>query len=155
MDELQAMHGSVRRFLKSPPYYPCLLIAHPDIGRLASVADELASAYGWPRLPVGKALSEALLCEPPSRYSVASQRWLNAQATLFSPGPALCTEIDLLFEPELGLDPLALLRQASRVSKLVVMWPGSFAAGVVTYAVPGHMRYRAWREPEVAVHSLS
>ena len=155
MDELQAMHGSVRRFLKSPPYYPCLLIAHPDIGRLASVADELASAYGWPRLPVGKPLSEALLCEPPSRYSVASQRWLYAQATLLSPGPALCTEIDLLFEPELRLDPLALLRQASRISTLVVIWPGGVDGDVVNYAVPGHTRYRAWREPEVAIYSLS
>jgi hypothetical protein len=154
MDELQSVHDAVRRFLKSPPYYPCLLIAHPATSRLWSAADGLASAYGWPRLPVGKALSGALLCETPSRYAVASQRWLNEQATLLSPGPSLFTDIDLLFEPELGLDPLALLRQASRVCTLLVMWPGGVDAGVVTYAVPGHLRYRAWREPEVAVHIL-
>lgn len=71
-----------------------------------------------------------------------------------SPGPILCTNVDLLFEPTLKLDPLRLMRDASRVTRLVVTWPGSYGDGVLAYAVPDHGHYRTWRKPEVFIKAL-
>ena len=71
-----------------------------------------------------------------------------------SPGPVLCTNIDLLFEPTLKLDPLRLMRDVSRVTRLVVAWPGSYVDNVLAYAVPDHSHYRTWRKPEVLIKVL-
>jgi hypothetical protein len=66
-------------------------------------------------------------------------------------GPVLCTETDLLFEPTLKLNPLSLLRDASRVTRLVVSWPGIYQSDVLAYAAPEHSHYRTWRKPEVPI----
>lgn len=71
-----------------------------------------------------------------------------------SPDPVLCTNIDLLFEPTLKLDPLRLMRDVSRVTRLVVTWPGSYVDSVLAYAVPDHSHYRIWRKPEVFIMVL-
>jgi len=64
-------------------------------------------------------------------------------------GPLLVTQIDLLFEPSLRLDPLTLLRGLSRQRPLLVAWPGSFQNGVLAYAVPEHSHYRIWPRPDL------
>jgi hypothetical protein len=148
------MHNAINAFLNTPTYHSCLLLVHPDIARLDSAATELAAAYKWPCLAVGRELSAALLSEPPARRSYAACQWLETQLGQMTPGPALCTEIELLFEPSFSLDPLAVLRQSSRVTKLVVAWPGNFLDGILSYAVPDHSHYRAWRQPEVAICCL-
>jgi hypothetical protein len=69
-------------------------------------------------------------------------------------GSVLYTDIDLLFEPTLELDPLRLMRDVSRQTRLVVTWPGSYLDNVLSYAVPGHDHYRIWRRSEVLVKAL-
>jgi hypothetical protein len=71
-----------------------------------------------------------------------------------SPGPVLCTEIDLLFEPSLELDPLPLLVDISRATRLVIAWPGSYVGGVLAYAAPEHAHYRTWRQPPAHIVHL-
>ncbi len=127
---------------------------HPDIQALERAADSLARGRGWPRLSVGRELSAALLSEPPRDRPRVAARWLPARLAEMAPGPVICSDIDLLFESALSLDPLALLRAASRVTALVALWPGDFADDVLTYAVPGHDHYRPWRHPEVDIRVL-
>ena len=110
--------------------------------------------YDWPHLSIGRQLSEALLSELPERRSRTARRWITDFLGERSPGPVLCTRIDLLFEPTLNLDPLALLRRASRTTRLVVMWPGSYENDVLAYAVPEHSHYRTWRQPDVEIARL-
>ena len=143
------MHDAVTDFLRSSQ--PCLLLVHPEVRRLEDVADELSSAYGWPRLSVGRELSAALLAGPPARRPHEARRWIKAHLGELAPGPVLCTGIDLLFEPLLELDPLRLLCDAGRLTRLVVAWPGDYQDGVLSYAVPAHSHYRTWRRPEVSV----
>ena len=144
----------IERLLAGTTYYACLLLVHPDPRELEERANRLHVAYGWARLPVGKELSAALLGEMPARRPAVAQRWLGDRLAELAPGPVLCTEIDLLFEPSLLLDPLALLRCASRLARLIVAWPGSYADDVLTYATPEHAHYRAWRQPDMAVAIL-
>jgi hypothetical protein len=151
------VHKAIAAFLTGSTYYPCLLLAHPDVRRLADAADELASTYGWPRLCIGRELSAALLPEPPARRPGAARRWVEIRLRELAPAgrsPVLCTEIDLLFEPTLRLDPLRLLREASRATLLVVAWPGSYADDVLAYAVPEHGHYHTWRQPGVTIVCL-
>ena len=143
------MHNAVTDFLRTS--HTCLLLVHPEVCRLGDAANKLLSVYGWPRLSVGRELSAVLLSEPPARRSRTARQWIEARLGQMAPGPVLCTEIDLLFEPTLNLNPLGLLRHVSRVTRLVVIWPGSCLDDVLAYAVPGHGHYHTWRKPEVSI----
>lgn len=99
-------------------------------------------------------LANALLSVPPRERPMEARRVLERTLREASPGPLLCTDIDFLFEPALSLAPLSLFRNASRATTIIVAWPGIFADGVLTYAVPEHAHYRTWRNPDVHVCAL-
>jgi hypothetical protein len=146
------VHDSIADFLRTSR--TCLVLTHLEIHRLQDVADELLSTYGWPRLSVGRELSATLLSRTPQCRSRLAHRWMSTYLREKAPGPVLCTEIDLLFEPTLRLDPLRLMRGVGRVTRLVVTWPGSCVDDVLAYAAPGHSHYRTWRRPEVSILAL-
>jgi hypothetical protein len=150
-----SVRQAIDSFLARQHYYPCLLLVHLDPARLERVAGELATAYGWPRVEVGRELSAALLAEPPAQYPGQARRWLAGRLRALAPGPALVTGVDLLLEPALDVEPLLLLRRASRTTRLVVTWPGAYERGVLSYGVPQHAHYRTWAHPEVAVVALT
>jgi hypothetical protein len=130
---------------------PCLLLVNPKVQQLDELARDLLSTYDWARLSIGQELSATLLAETPQRRPLTAGRWMKTRIRDLAPGPVLCTEIDLLFEPALSLSPLGLFKDAGRITRLVVTWPGTYEDDVLAYAVPDHSRYRTWRRPEVAV----
>ena len=138
------LHTAIEAFLADQPYYPCCLLISPEIPRLQHAYDALERRYHWPMLSIGAELSDALLSRAPESRSRAVKPMLVSALQQRGAGPVLCTDIDLLFEPSLALDPLALLRDLSRSVRLVVTWPGSVANGTLAYAVPAHARYRTW-----------
>lgn len=142
---------AIADFLAYPGYRPCFLLVHPEIRRLIDTLDELSSTHSWPHLSVGQELPAVLLSEPPQRRPRTARRWMVSRLGQMAPGPVSCTEIDLLFEPTLELDPLSLLSDVSRATRLVVAWPGSYADDVLAYAVPDHSHYRTWRKPQVPI----
>ena len=108
-------------------------------------------------------LSATLIFEPPARRSRVARRWIHTrlreivqasetQTVLCT--AVLCIGIDLLFEPTLQLDPLKLLRDASRATRIVVAWPGSYSDDTLTYALPEHGHYRTWRRPDAEIVRL-
>src|SRR6266545_2970158 len=99
------LENAIRRFLEARGTATCLLLVTPDVVRLESVAVHVAAAHGWPGLSVGADLSEALLREPPAAYPRVASAWLEQRTIELGPDPVLLTEIDLLFEPALRLDP--------------------------------------------------
>jgi hypothetical protein len=93
--------------------------------RTASVVDECERLMGAPRCHVG-----AVLCafdEPPTA----------AQAeALLAPHPVL-VDLELLFAPELHIDPLMLLRSLRRRGlPRIALWPGHLAAGRARFSAP-------------------
>lgn len=141
-------------FLVTRPYYPCCVLAHPDIRCLQQINATLRDQYSWLGLSIGTALSAALRSVAPPQRAGAVYAALAQAIRPLLPGPILCTDIDLLFEPMLALDPLRLLRDTSRLAPLVVLWPGTVSAARLTYAVPQHAHYRSWSRPDVMVVSL-
>lgn len=91
-------------------------------------------------LNLSLALSQRLL-DIPSRRRPAQAPTILADL-LSGQEPALLHNIELLFEPTLQLDPLRALKAASRSRALLVLWPGAFEGGTLTYAEPGHPEYR-------------
>jgi hypothetical protein len=81
-------------------------------------------------------------------------RRILAQIIDSHPEPLLAVDnIELLFEPGLQQEPLALLQELSRNKSLVVAWGGDYGKQkrVLTYAEPGHPEYRRYERPEVVV----
>ena len=132
----------------SRPFYPCLLLVHPEIERLQSAVHQLVRHYQWPKVSIGRLLAEYILAVSPRERSRKIQRFFGEIVDPFAPGPIICTDIDLLFEPSLSIDPLRLLQQASRTVELVVLWPGTFQDGCLAYSVAEHGHYRAWTQLE-------
>jgi hypothetical protein len=148
------MDSPIVDLVSAATYHPCVLLAHPDIGELARAAEALAARDGWLRLAVGQALSAALLAELPASRPRTASRWLATRLAELAPGPVVCSEIDLLFTPAWELDPLVLFRNASRATRLVVMWPGTYTGDVLAYATPQHGHFRTWRHPGVEIRGL-
>jgi hypothetical protein len=99
-------------------------------------------------ISVGADLSTYLMIPNSVDRSRSTRQWLEDQLKGKAPGPVICADIDLLFHPSLQLDPLALFRQISRYTKLIILWPGDYKDGTLSYAHPGHNHYRSWRNLE-------
>lgn len=136
--------------------FDCTILVHPTIRRLERVANEIMQTKHFPVLDIGKELSSYLLDVPHAERTRTVRRWFDQQIDLHEPGPLVCNHIDILFLPTLNLDPLAMFRQASRRTKLLVLWPGELSGKTLSYAVPIHSHYRAWdnQDPSIAIYHL-
>ncbi len=88
-------------------------------------AEMLGAATGWSPLRVGRVLTAT--DAPPDPEAV---RTVLSDANLL-------LDCEILFDPELGTDPLQLLRVLARRSPRVAVWPGRIEGGRATYSRPG------------------
>lgn len=65
-------------------------------------------------------------------------------ATPLPPSTTLLDNIEIIFDPVLRQDPLALLQGLSRQRVVVAAWPGAVADGWLTYAEPSHPEHRRY-----------
>lgn len=68
--------------------------------------------------------------------------------------PALLDNLEVLFEPGLQVDPLALLQSLSRDQTVVAAWPGTVSAGQLHYAEPGLPEHRRYPVAQLAIVAL-
>lgn len=122
------------------------LVVDPDIQALTQFQMRLSRE--WNAVSVGTNLSSYLISEEVTDYSQTIHKWLDGYLREKAPGPVICIDIDILFYPTFNLDPLTLFRQISRHTKLIILWPGSYKDGVLSYAVPEHQHYRSWKNLE-------
>jgi hypothetical protein len=146
--------AAIDHFLGHLPYYRCLLLVHKDVARLNATGRKLAAHYHWPTLRVGQDLSRELLDIAPNRRPLMVQRKFPQLVREYTPGPLICSDIDLLFEPTLQIDPLRLLRETARLTTLIVLWPGSYSHDTLSYAVPEHNHFQNWSQPELCDYCL-
>ncbi len=146
---LDGLSARIADFLAGDLYFPCVLLVHPTIATLQTAQQYLSSQQQWPTVSVGGFLSVSLSEVPFRFWQRMAQRSFHDEMLRQAPGPAICADIDLLFEPSLGLDPLKLLRDASRKTPMVVMWPGQYEDNWLSYAVPEHTHHRTWRQTDL------
>ena len=148
------LHRTLEYFSASRHYYPGCLLVHPDVRHLQTLVADIRTWFNWSTLSLGTILSAALLAVPPSHRSRSTQSLLTESVRPCAPGPLLCRDIDLLFEPSLNLNPLQLLQKLSRVTALVVLWPGNADMKHLWYAAPSHPHYRSWSRTELPAESV-
>lgn len=99
-------------------------------------------------LNIGLALSQRLL-DVPSHQRPAQAPVILADL-LAGQGPVMLYDAELLFEPTLQLEPLRVLKVASRSRILFALWPGALEGGNLNYAEPGHLEYRHYGPADLA-----
>lgn len=122
------------------------IIVHPDIQFLGP--GKTLSMYNTEGVSIGKRLSEFLVESEESDRGQATIKWLKMTLRGKAPGPIVCADIDLLFDPSLGLDPLIIFRHISQHTSLIILWPGIHKDSVLSYAQPEHQHYRFWKNLE-------
>lgn len=123
---------------------PLTLIVEHEIVKLVLFLREVPD--DWKIISIGRELSSFLISSNEADRSKAAREWLLDELRQNATQTVLCKDLDLLFHPSINLDPLVLFRQAGRHTKIVVLWPGSYSDGVLSYAVPEHSHYRHWKD---------
>jgi hypothetical protein len=123
-----------------------IIVVDQRIEALDRVLDRLLPAY--PVVSIGRELSSYLSSSHEIDQARLALHWLNDRLREQAPGPIVCHDVDLLFHPSLKIDPLALLRRVSQFTKLIVLWPGEYKDGVLSYARSEHKHYRFWKNLE-------
>ena len=132
-------------------HYDCLILVDPH----SQVLDETikqANDMGLTVAELSKELSKSLMDVSMNDRARFADKWVLEYLTSFQPGPIICAHTDLLFEPQLNVDPIALFRQAARITKIVILWLGDLSKDVLFYAAPSHKHYRTWRISDLLTH---
>lgn len=125
-------------------YYRLILVLSPFAADRTKFLQAAGEQLGYPLLNLNLILSEQLLglTEQKRKAEVLTR----LPALMYEAGgeTVLIDSIEILFLPDLGLDPLKALQSASRNQTMVVSWPGTFDGQDLIYAERGHPEYRIY-----------
>lgn len=103
-------------------------------------------------LSVGIRVAGSLLSSPNRRRPVVAveefQRAVDGQDAA---GIILLDHLNVLFLPELQLDPLKLLLDSARNRVVVANWPGVFKEQRLEYAFSGHSEHGSWSAQDCSI----
>ena len=133
-------------------YHRLILVAGPGRSGKTAALQAVAQATGAPLLNLNLALSRRLLDLSARQRALAAPRLLDDLIGCGRP-LVLLDNTELLFEPALHLDPLALLQGAARNRTLVAAWNGAVDAHYLTCAEPGHSEHRRYPRGGLAIVS--
>jgi len=105
---------------------------------------------------LGKKLSTALI-DIPAPFRTASVEDCFAACMGESTSETTCLDhLEILFEPSLLINPVALIQGASRHAVIVAAWPGVVEGSRLTFGSPDHPGYKEIQEQdlEAVVHSI-
>jgi len=125
-------------------YHRLVLVVGPcRTGKTAALRD-LSQQRTWPLVNLNLAMAERML-ELTRRQRRLRASTLVEDALLVPSGDAVLVDnIELLFHPDLCLDPLPLLQKLARARTIVASWPGQVRGATITYANPSHPEHRAY-----------
>jgi hypothetical protein len=114
----------------------------------SNLVNEYHHAHSVPLINLGIEFSESLLVVP-------VEDWPKKSAGLFTDllmrqqsKTILLDRIEVIFDRNLALDPLKLLKANSKNKTLVAIWPGVKTATALTYAIPSHPEYRSYKQAD-------
>lgn len=134
-------------------YFRLLLVVGPPRSGKTTALRRLAGERSWSLVNVNLRLSERLLEFTSRRHPHAVQRILDEVVGEQRDQTLLLDNTEMLFNPQLQLDPLRLLQLLSRNRSVVASWAGKHDGERLTYAVPGHTEFRQYTEPDAVIVS--
>ncbi|XAT59944.1 BREX-3 system P-loop-containing protein BrxF [Rhodobacteraceae bacterium Araon29] len=121
-----------------------LLIGAPDSGK-SNLLGELAKRRQLKILNVGAALGQELLTIASPRRNIDAIDLLKSLSDEFSQNDLLLMDnLEILFDQELKLSPLDILKRHSQARCVVAIWPGELKDKRLTYAKIGHPEFREY-----------
>ena len=130
-------------------YAKLVLVVGPHGAGKSSLLALLAGDYSTDVLSLGLRLSAELIDQPARlRPATASDRAGDLIRNAGCSTLAVVDNIELLFLPELKIDPLKLLRDAARNRVVVAAWPGAGDKMELRFAEHGHPEYRSYSTPD-------
>lgn len=133
-------------------YRLVLLVGAPGSGKTAAL-QTVAESLGCPLVNVNLELSKRMLeltRTERSRHVDGLLKEVIATVSVSS-DVVLLDNIEILFDTALEVEPLRLLQVSSRNRTIVASWNGSFRAGALSYAEPGHPEFRQFKQTEAIV----
>ena len=105
-----------------------------------------------PYINVNMELSKNLIAIPQSKRKYYVTEILQ-EILMSRTEEIICLDyLELLFHPELAVNPFQLLRDISRTKTLVISWRGNIEGDVLVHAEPGHPEYkRQWVEDAIII----
>lgn len=103
-----------------------------------TVLQGLAEAEAGAYVDLGKKLSASLLDVSPPLRAASVQACFDGSLPGSDSGVTCLDHLEVLFEPSLKTNPVALIRNASRHTVLVAAWPGTFESGHLLFGAPDH-----------------
>ncbi|OJX40547.1 MAG: hypothetical protein BGO78_06050 [Chloroflexi bacterium 44-23] len=131
--------------------FDCLILVNPSIQILMETANKIKEE-NISVINISQELGGFLLNISAMDRSRSTQNWMVDKLASHPHDPILCVCPDLLFDPTLQIDPFALFRQIARIKHIVVMWPGNFSSGILSYAVPEHHHFRTWKITDTIIN---
>ena len=129
------------------------LLVHHSIERLESASRDLSERDGSAILSIGRTVGDVLIDEEPRLRPTRVARVLSEQLRDL-PSAVICSDVSLLFDPSLAVDPLSLFLDLARDRQLIMCWPGTYADDTLFFAVPSHRHHRTWRHPRATIIPL-
>ena len=124
-------------------YHRLILVAAPSGSGKTEALRKVAASTGARIVNLNLELSRRMLDlterERASRLPDLLSEVVGADEPL-----AVLDNIELLFDPALGQDPLRLLQGVSRNLTIVAAWNGTLEKGYLTYAAPEHPEHRRY-----------
>lgn len=131
-----------------------ILLVGPGGRGKTTLLRKVAQSFAVPRLNISLHLSEQLREKPRSRHPYEAGRIFQRMISGSGSSLVLLDNLEVLFAPYLQLDPLQLLKGASRNHLLVAAWNGRWEQGVLTYGKPDHPEYRRYTDVPAHIFPL-
>ncbi|ALJ12287.1 BREX-3 system P-loop-containing protein BrxF [Sphingopyxis macrogoltabida] len=118
-----------------------LVVANAGGGK-TDILSRFAESEGAPLINVGRELSRKLLSIPAMQRSVEVMPLLRDLIDQTDCEKCVVLDnIEILFEEDLHISPVDVLKKLAHARPLVAAWPGSFRDGRLTYARTGHREH--------------
>ena len=122
-------------------YKLILVVAPPSTGKtklLQHLCEVNSKKYNYINLnmELSALLKEVTMKERPYRVQELLREIVSDKQ-----GFLIVDNTEILFDPELKLDPVKSLEELSRPNTVIAVWSGMVKAGVLSYAKPGRREY--------------
>ena len=151
------MHAKLERVLDEIAHLHCkliLLTGSSGCGK-SRLLKELGNKLHIVPLNVGLELGRRLAATPHNKRGFSAGELLREIADHeHSEDPLLLDNLELLFEKDLQINPLDLLKRVAHSKRVVAVWPGEIRGDRLVYADMSHPEHRDYSRNGVVVFEV-